>query len=144
MLHFFQCWLAIIIFPHLDLGIIRTIDLRLPFTMVHEIRVSPVKALVAYWHNVVGSSGPIEFTSMVTRIDGIQSLLDGAFLSQSIPTARGMVTKDYFIHDHMLKRGPRGTLVMVYGNHTAELPLTCERRQLYWVCQLMFVKDRAR
>jgi hypothetical protein len=38
------------------------------------------------------------------------NLLDGAHVFEFITTDRGIITEEYFIHAHMLKRGPRGGL----------------------------------
>ena len=65
--------------------------------------------------------GPIEFTSLVTRIADTMNLLNGAHQFQYIATARGIITGKYFIQAHMLKRGPRGALKMIYRSHTAEV-----------------------
>jgi len=65
-------------------------------------------------------------------------LLDGAHLFEFITTDRGIITEEYFIHAHMLKRGPRGGLKMIYRGHTAEVPLPNEKHQLYRVLQLTF------
>ena len=72
--------------------------------------------------------GPIEFTSLVTRIADTMNLLDGTHPFEFITIARGTITEEYFVHAHMLKRGPRGSLKMVYHGHTAEVALPNERR----------------
>jgi hypothetical protein len=56
------------------------------------------------------------------------NLLDGAHVFEFITTDRGIITEEYFIHAHMLKRGPRGGLKMIYCCHTAEVPLPNEKR----------------
>ena len=72
--------------------------------------------------------GSIEFTSLITRIAETMNLLKGAHPFEYITIARGIITKEYFIHAHMLKRGPRGGLKMIYRGHTAEVALQNERR----------------
>jgi hypothetical protein len=56
------------------------------------------------------------------------NLLDGAHVFEFITMDRGIITEEYFIHAHMLKRGPRGGLKMIYCCHTAEVPLPNEKR----------------
>ena len=85
--------------------------------------------------------GPIEFTSLITRIADTMDLLDGAHPFEFITTDRSIITEEYFIHGHMLKRGPRGGLKMIYHGHTAEVPLPNEKHQLYRVRQLTFDLD---
>ena len=91
--------------------------------MNHKIRVSPVKLLVAFWQGVFSRRGPIEFTSLITRIANTMDLIDGAHSFEFITIDRGILTKAYFIHAHILKRGPRGGLKMIYRGHTGEVPL---------------------
>ena len=69
------------------------------------------------------------------------NLLDGTHPFEFITTARGTITEEYFVHAHMLKRGPRGSLKMVCHVHIAEVALPNERRQLYRTRQLTFDLD---
>jgi hypothetical protein len=48
-----------------DVRILRNDDLRLLYAMVHKIRVSPVKAMVAHWQGGAERISPIEFTSII-------------------------------------------------------------------------------
>jgi len=116
-------------------------ELKLLYAMNHKIRVSPVNLLVAFWQGVFSRGGPIEFTSLITRIADTMDLLNGAHPFEFITTDRGIITKEYFAHAHMLKRGPRGGLKMIYHGHIAEVPLPNEKRQLYRVRQLTFDLD---
>ena len=86
--------------------------------------------------------GSIEYTSLVTRFADTMNLLNGAHQFQYIATARGIITGEYFIQAHMLKRGPRGALKMIYRSHTAEVSLPSERHQLYRARQLTFDLDQ--
>ena len=70
------------------------------------------------------------------------NLLNGAHPFEYIATARGIIIEEYFIHAHMLKRGPRGGLKMIYRGHTTEVSLPSERHQLYRVRQLTFDLDQ--
>jgi hypothetical protein len=53
--------------------------------------------------------------------------LDGAHHFQYIAIARGLIMEEYFIQTHMLRKGPRSSIIMTYHGHTAEVPLLCER-----------------
>lgn len=133
--------MAVTAFPRLDVQALRIDDLRLLYAMVHKIRVSPVKLLVAYWQSVFSRDGSIKFTSLITRIADTINLLSGAHQFLYIAKARGLITEEYFIQAHMLKRGPRCSLRMIYHVHIAKVLLACERLQLYRVCQLTFDLD---
>lgn len=109
--------------------------------MVHKIRVSPDKLLVIFWQGVFSRDGPIGFTSLITRIDDTIDLLDGKYHFEYIATARGVLSEEYFIHSHMLKRGPKGGLKMIFRGHTAEVALQKEKRLLYMSRQLTFDLD---
>ena len=85
--------------------------------------------------------GPIEFTSLITHVADIMDLLDGAHPFEFITMDRGIITEEYFVHAHMLKRGPRGGLKMIYRSHTALVPPPNKKRQLYRVHQLTFDLD---
>ena len=110
--------------------------------MVHKIRVSPFKLLVAHWQSVFSRDGSIKFTSLITRIADTMNLLNGAHQFQYIATTRGVITQEYFIQGYMLKRGPRGSLKMIHHGHTTKVALPCERLQLYKVHQLTFDLDQ--
>ena len=77
-MHFLHRWLAITLFPRSDIRPLQTDDLRLLYAMVHKIRVSPIKVLVAHWQSVFERAGPIEFTSIITRNADTLNQLDGA------------------------------------------------------------------
>jgi hypothetical protein len=52
-----------------ELHYIATPELKCIFAMVNRIKYTPVADIVDYFKNVHKMSGPIECTSMVTRID---------------------------------------------------------------------------
>jgi len=141
-LHFLHRWMDVNLFPRNDVHPLRVEDLKLLYAMVHKIRVSPIKLLVAHWQGLFSRDGSIEFTSLITHIAETMNLLNGAHPFEYITIARGIITKEYFIHAHMLKRGPRGWLKMIYRSHMPEVSLPSERHQLYRARQLTFDLDQ--
>jgi hypothetical protein len=133
--------MSITLFPDHDVRTLRNEELKLLYAMSHKVHVSPIKLLVAHWQGVFSRDDSIEFTSLITHIADTINPLDGTHPFEFITTARGTITKEYFVHAHMLKRGPRGGLKMVYYGHIAEVALPNERHQLYRTCQLTFDLD---
>jgi hypothetical protein len=56
------------LFPMVDLRSVTTPELKCMFAMVNRIKYTPVADIVDYFTNVSKISGPIECTSLVTRI----------------------------------------------------------------------------
>jgi hypothetical protein len=67
-LGFLQRWMSFMLFPMADLHSLTTPELKSLFAMVNRIKYTPVADIVDYFKNVTKMSGPIEYTSMVTRI----------------------------------------------------------------------------
>lgn len=57
--------------------------------MVHKIHVSPVNAMVAHWQGASERIGPIEFTSIITRLGDTLCLLNS--FVQYIDTPRSLI-----------------------------------------------------
>ena len=109
--------------------------------MTYKINVSLVKLLVNFWLKTLDSDRPIYFTSFITRIADSMGLLD-AHSFEYITSPRNVITESTFINAHILKRGSRGELKMIYPSHTAEVLLPCERRRLYVLRTLTIKLDR--
>jgi hypothetical protein len=67
-LRFLHRWKSFTLFPMVELHSIATPDVKCLFAMVNRIKYTPVADIVDYFKNVHKMSGPIECTSMVTRI----------------------------------------------------------------------------
>ena len=74
-LRFLHRWIGVTLFPREDVRIVKNDDLRVMYAMVHKIHVAPVKVLVAHWLSVSERKGPIEFTSLISRIAETLSVL---------------------------------------------------------------------
>jgi hypothetical protein len=67
-LRFLHRWMLFTLFPMVELRSVATPGLKCLFAMVNRIKYTPVADIVDYFKNVCKMPGPIECTSMVTRI----------------------------------------------------------------------------
>jgi hypothetical protein len=67
-LRFLLRWTLFTLFPMVELRSVATPKLKCLFAMVNRIKYTPVADIVDYFKNVHKMSGPIECTSMATRI----------------------------------------------------------------------------
>jgi hypothetical protein len=99
----------------------RVHELKCLFAMVNWIKYTPVADIVDYFKNVHKMSGPIECTSMVTRIDmnlGCPKMANFAYIDGDVP----ILGLDYFVHVHILHEKPDHSLSMLYGRQVIRLP----------------------
>ena len=74
-------WLTITLFPRDDVRPVRNDELLILYAMVNKIKISPAQALVRQWLSNFKMTGPIECTSLITRI----ATRIGALEGNSIP-----------------------------------------------------------
>jgi hypothetical protein len=67
-LRFLHRWMLFTLFPMVELHHVASPELKCLFAMVNRIKYNHVADIVDYFKNVHKMSGPIECTSMVTRI----------------------------------------------------------------------------
>ena len=84
-------WVAITLFPRDGPRPVRNDELMILYAMVNKIRISPAQAMVKQWLTNFRMTGPIEYTSLVTRIASNMGILDGnPFLSLRSPVLWSM------------------------------------------------------
>ena len=71
--------------------------------MVNKIRISPAQAMVNQWLTNFWMTGPIECTSLVTRIASNMRILDGNPIP-FIEEPRVMIDEAYLVQGHTLKK----------------------------------------
>jgi hypothetical protein len=89
--------------------------------MVNRIKYTPIADIVDYFKNVHKMSGPIECTSMVTRIAmnlGYPNMANLAYIEGDVP----IFGLDHFVHVHILCEEPDHSLSMLYGRKAIRLP----------------------
>jgi hypothetical protein len=89
--------------------------------MVNKIKYTLVVDIVDYFKNVHKMSGPIECTSMVTRIArnlGCPEMANLAYIEGGVP----ILGLDHFVHVHILREEPNYSLSMLYGRKVIRLP----------------------
>jgi hypothetical protein len=123
------------LFPMAELRSVTTPELKSMFAMVNRIKYTPVENIVDYIKNIPKMSGPIEVTSMVTRINmnlGCPKMANLAYIEEDVH----VLGIDYFVHVHILCEEPDHSLSMMYGRKVIQLPnpglrlYSCERLTL--------------
>jgi hypothetical protein len=109
------------LFPVVELHSIATPELKCLFAMVNKVKYTPIADIVDYFKNVQKMSGPIESTSMVTRIAmnvGCPEMANLANIELDVP----ILGLDHFVHTHILREEPDHYLSMLYGCKAIRLP----------------------
>jgi hypothetical protein len=106
-LRFLHRWMSFTLFSMTKLRSVATLELKCLFAMVKRIKYTPVADIVDYFKNVHKMSGPIECTSMVTRIAmnlGCPEIANLAYIEGGggIP----VLGLDHFVHAHILREEP--------------------------------------
>ena len=108
----------------------RNDELLILYAMVNKTKISPTQALVKQWLPNFKMTGPIECTSLITRI----ATCVGALEENSIPFIEGdraYIDEAYLIQGHTLKKGPNDSLIFLYLGYTNEIPLPNVEFYLY-------------
>ena len=75
-------------------------------------------------------SGPVECTSLVTRIATSLGVLNWAQFSY-ITTPRPSIDLAYLVQGHTLKSAPDGSIIFFFPNYVNEIPLPNPGLRLY-------------
>lgn len=119
-------WLGITLFPRADIRIVREDELALLFAMVNKMKVSHVQPMIRQWLENIKLTGPIECTSLVTRIAHGVGALSNAEISY-IETHRSFIDETYLFQGHI----PDGSLVFFFSSYATEIRLPNPDFQLY-------------
>jgi hypothetical protein len=120
-LRFLHRWMSLTLLPMEELCSVTTPELKSLFAMVHRIMYTHVTNIVEYLKNVHKMSGPIECTSVVTRIAmnlGCLEMANLAYIAGDVP----VLSLDHFVHVHILREEPDHSLSMLYGGKATWLP----------------------
>jgi hypothetical protein len=117
-LRFLHRWISFILFPMAELHSVTAPELECLFAMVNRIKYTPVADIVDYYTNVSKISGPIECTSLVTRIAMNLGYSDLAYIEGDVP----VLGLDHFVHAHILHKEPNYFVSMLYGCKAIWLP----------------------
>jgi hypothetical protein len=117
-LRFLHRWMSFMLFPMAELCFVTTPELKCLFAMVNRIKYTPVADIVEYFTNVSKISGPIECTSLVTRIAMNLGYSDLAYI-EGVVFVLGV---DHFVHAHILREEPDYSISMLYGHKAIQLP----------------------
>jgi hypothetical protein len=86
--------------------------------MVNRIKYTPVADIVDYFTNVSKILGPIECTSLVTRIAMNLGYSDLAYIEGDVP----VLGLDHFVHVHILCEEPDYSVSILYDCKVIRLP----------------------
>jgi hypothetical protein len=123
-IRFLHRWMSFMLFPMAELHSVTTSELKCLFAMVNRIKYTPVADIIDYFKNVHKMSGPIDCTSMVSRIAinlGCPEMANLAYIEGDAPD----LGLDHFVHTHILREEPDHSLSMVYGHKVIRLPNPC-------------------
>jgi hypothetical protein len=111
-------WMSFMLFSMVELRSVTTPELKCLLDMVNSIKYTLVTDIVDYFTNVSKISGPIECTSLVTRIAMNLGYSDLAYIEGDVP----ILDLNHFIHAHILSEEPDYSVSMLYGRKTIRLP----------------------
>jgi hypothetical protein len=117
-LRFLHRWMSFMLFPMAELRSVTTPELKYLFAMVNRIKYNHVADIVDYFTNVSKISGPIECTSLVTRIAMNLGYSDLAYIEGGVP----VLGLDHFVHAHILREELNYFVSMLYGRKVIRLP----------------------
>jgi hypothetical protein len=120
-IRFLHRWMSFTIFPMAELHSITTSEIKCLFAMVNRIKYTHVADIAGYFKNVHKVSGPIECTSMVTRIAmnlGCPEMANMAYIEGDVP----VLDLGQLFHTHILHEEPDHSLSMLYGCKAIRLP----------------------
>jgi hypothetical protein len=117
-LRFLHRWMSFTLFPMVELYSLTSAELKCLFAMVNRTKYTPVADIVNYFTNVSKISGPIECTSLVTRISMNLGYSDLAYIEGDVL----VLGLDHFVHVHILCEEPNYSVSMLYGRKAIQLP----------------------
>jgi hypothetical protein len=112
--------MSFMLFPMVELHSVASPKLKCLFAMVNRIKYSLVDDIVDYFKNVHKMLGPIECTSMVTRIAmnlGCPEMANLAYIEGVVP----ILGLDHFVHAHILHEEPDYFVSVLYGHKAIRL-----------------------
>jgi hypothetical protein len=117
-LWFLHRWMSFTLFLKVELCSVSTPELKCLFAMVNRIKYTPVADTVDYFTNVSNILGPIECTSLVSRIAINLEYSDLAYIEGDVC----VLGLDHFVHTHILCKESDYSVSMLYGRKVNRLP----------------------
>jgi hypothetical protein len=129
-LKFLHRWLSFTLFSMRELCSVTITELKCLFSMVHRIKYTPIADIVDYFKEIHTLSGPIECTSLVTRIAlniRCPEMHNVAYIEGGVL----ILGLSHFVHTHVLREELDHSISMLYegGNKMLRLP-----NQAYLLC----------
>jgi hypothetical protein len=136
-LRFLHRWISFTLFPTAELYSVTTPKLKCLFAMVNRIKYTPTTDIVNYFKSMHKMSGPIECTSMVTRIAmnfGYPKMANLAYIEGDVL----VLGLDHFVHAYISREEPDHSLSILYGRKAIWLPNPALRLCSYESLTLQF------
>jgi hypothetical protein len=86
------------------------------FARAKKIKFSPIMSMLPHWQKMIAGTGPIDITSLVTRIVAHVGALDNAQVTYLplMETFQYRVGLENFVQGHMMREGLGKSLFMCY------------------------------
>jgi hypothetical protein len=142
-LRFLHRWMSFMLFPMVELHYVATLELKCLFYMVNRIKYTPVANIVDNFKNMHKISGPIECTSMVTRIAmnlGCLEMANLAYIEGDVL----ILDLDHSVHAHILREETDYSVSMLYGRKAIRLPNPALRLYSFESLTLQFDRTERR
>ena len=123
-------WLALTCFPREDVRTVRLDELCILYAMVNKTKIAPVQEMVRQWLGNFRMVGPVECTSLVTRIATSLGLLNWARFTY-ITTPRPSIDLAYLVQRHTPKSAPDGSITFFFPGYVNKIPLPNPGLRLY-------------
>jgi hypothetical protein len=96
-------------------------------------------SMLAHWQKMIVGRGPVDITSLVTRIAAHVSALDNAQVTYLPLTElyQYRVGLEHFVQGHMMREWQGNSLFMCYPEYDREIELLCSKISLYSVKRLL-------
>jgi hypothetical protein len=140
-LRFLHRWLSFKLFLMQKLRSITIGEFRCLYAMVHRTKYTLVANIVDYFKEIRTFLGPIECTSLVTRIAlnlGCEEMDTVSYIAGDVP----ILSLSHFVHPHILREEPDRSISMLYEGGSKVLRLPNLALALHSFEQLTFQLDR--
>jgi hypothetical protein len=144
ILRFLAMWLAMVVHTHSNLHLYSLPELQCLYAMVNKIHFSPIRSMIAHWQMMISGKGPIDMTSLVTRLAKYVSVLENSQVTYLPQTEAYQyeVSLEHFVQEHMMREGPGNSLFICYPGYDKEIELPCPRLSLYSVKKLTLQMEK--
>ena len=114
--------------------------MKLLYAAVNKIKVSPAKVMIKQWRDNFKMTGPVECTSLITRICERAGALQNSRIT-FLDAPRTLLDMQHLVQGHILKHGPRGSIFYIVADGLDDIRLPNQDYSLY-TCQELTMQPR--